>query len=70
MSSKRRLRRNGCDGKVNHVNHAAALVVIAEMKRRGRGENINAYRCPIRVPNRAPHYHIGHVVRSDRAYIA
>lgn len=52
MSSKRRLRRKACEGKVRYLTHADACTVLSRLNRR----ELNAYRCP-----HCGWYHIGHI---------
>lgn len=44
MASKRRLRRNACEGKRNYATQADA-VAASESLRRRTGERTNVYRC-------------------------
>jgi len=73
MSSKRRLRKNGCTGKVIYKSAGDALAVVSRMKRKGRSSggagHLNAYRCPINTGNHPRHWHVGNTLRADRAYV-
>lgn len=71
MSSKRRLRRNGCAGKTRHRTLRDALAAMASLRKRGGrdAQNLNAYLCPIREQDQPRHYHVGHRESADRARI-
>ena len=55
MSSKRRLRRKSCDGKVRHADSTAALAHIRGLIRNGGIGQFDAYRCKF-----CKGYHVGH----------
>lgn len=54
MSSKRRLRRNACDGKRRYPDRSAANSAIWHQRARWTAR-MNAYHCP-----HCGYYHIGH----------
>ncbi len=54
MSSKRRLKRNHCTGKVQYPNENAARYA-AFLMRKKTGDLILAYKCKF-----GHHYHVGH----------
>lgn len=71
MSSKRRLRKNGCTGKVVLRSIEDGYAALIEMRRRGRDTTLlRPYRCGFHAPNRPRHFHVGHKFREDWAYIA
>lgn len=53
MSSKRRLRRRSCEGKVRHVSQKAALVQVGIIAR--HGGRVVPYHCPF-----CGGWHVGH----------
>lgn len=56
MTSKRRIRKIACKGKVIYHSFAEAVRVLDR-----RVEDLNAYRCPVGGgPNQPHHWHIGH----------
>lgn len=55
MSSKRRLRRKACEGKVRHESGAAAIQAIRSLDRSGSHAKRDAYKCRF-----CGGYHIGH----------
>lgn len=57
MSSKRRLRRKACSGKVAHSTEAAAVAASKALYRK-TGEFVQAYRC--KYSGKHPHWHVGH----------
>ena len=64
MSSKRRVRRKACTGKIRHATFADA-VAAARSLYRANGEYLTPYRCRF-----GHHYHTGHAparVRRARA---
>lgn len=57
MSSRRRLRRKACDGKVRHGTESEALRTMFAM----RGRRLNVYRCSY-----CNGFHVGHRPRGRR----
>lgn len=68
MSSKRRVRRNGCTGKVRYKSLPEAMVVKRALKARGE-EHINVYLCELLTGRYPRHYHIGHTMNRSRAFV-
>lgn len=62
MSSKRRLRRNACTGKVRHATRGAARAAIASLVRKVQGPvgYINPYLCSF-----CSGWHIGHARKAS-----
>jgi rubrerythrin len=60
MSSRRRLRRRACQGKVQHATREAAHVEIRRIARTkwAYRPGLQAYRCPF-----CGHFHVGHPPR-------
>ncbi|MDY7027968.1 MAG: hypothetical protein SVR04_06700 [Spirochaetota bacterium] len=56
MSSKRRIRRRSCEGKVRHESLEAAKIACREMRR--QGEIVRPYHCRF-----CGGYHVGHYNR-------
>lgn len=57
MSSKRRMRRKGCAGKVKHATQAAAVAHAISLLRKD-GESLGTYRCRF-----CKKWHVGHPIR-------
>jgi hypothetical protein len=66
VTSRRRLRRNACTGKVAYHKLGEALAAVASLRRAGRG-TYDAYACPVR--SGARHFHVGHSINALRAII-
>lgn len=62
MSSKRRIRKASCDGKVPHAKDAAYTTAKRMWK---RGERVHAYKCPF-----GNHWHVGHWIGTPTDKIA
>lgn len=62
MSSKRRLRRNACDGKTRHATEQAARAAIGSLLRSAKSPigYINAYRCEF-----CSGWHTGHARKAS-----
>jgi len=55
MSSKRRVRRKACTGKIRHATFADAIAAARSLYR-ASGQYLTPYRCRF-----GQHYHIGHM---------
>jgi hypothetical protein len=56
MGSKRRIRRNSCDGKRQYASQTEAVAPMLSFRKRFHDPNLSIYRC--RLGN---HWHFGHV---------
>lgn len=63
MSSKRRIKRKSCEGKVLFKTHDEALIVLKK-RFKNTFERIGVYKCQF-----GNHYHIGHSNRKMKQYI-
>lgn len=62
MSSKRRLRRRGCENKIPYPTKDEARAAASRINRSGKGSGQSAYRCDF-----GDHFHIGRANKERKA---
>lgn len=64
MSSKRRIRKNSCDGKQRHDNSKSAYAHLSKLRVKDGAYGMNVYKCQF-----CKGYHVGHLPNKIKGII-